>query len=87
MNAATQALSAALFLVDGAAVKPERLAVADPAAEFPTVDGPLAGLTGEELDTLGQAAEVLALRADALRRGREREYSKGEIAKLKNRKV
>lgn len=90
MNAATQALGAALFLVERAASRHKRvdkLVAADPDASAPGIDEPLGELTGAELDQLAEAAEVLARRARAVLNLRQREIARAEIQKLKSRKV
>lgn len=87
MNAATQALSAALFLVG---TKPDfhySSTVVDLLVEMPGVDVPLDTLTGDELESLTKAADIIRLRADAIRRDRVNAAVRAEILKTKTRKA
>lgn len=90
MNAATQAISAALFLVERAAAKHKRvdkLAAGDPDASAPGLDGPLGELTGAELEQLAEAADVLSRRAHAVLSRRQSVAAQAEIENLKRKKV
>lgn len=92
MNAATQALSAALYLVDKAAANGQRMdtlrldATDVLGTPLDGLDGPLAELTGDELLKLADAATVLTQRARATEIKRRTGAASAEIQKIKAEK-